>query len=331
MNVELLEYLACPGCGGEAPFDVEISAQHADGEIEEGVLTCPACDAQYPVTGGIPRFVDQADDYCDNFGFQWQQWREIQIDRLSDHHLSETRFLSDTGWDPEWIRGKLILDGGCGAGRFADIAASLGARVVACDLSAAIDACSETTSGHEGRVNCVQASLFELPFRKDLFDGIYCLGVIQHTPDPERVVRELAGCVKPGGRIAVNFYEEGLWRRLQIVKYALRLVTPRLKIDTTLRLSRLLVAMLFPLTAFLSKIPKLRILNHFIPIAAVHAPELTREQQYQWTLLDTFDWYSPRYELRQKYRRISQVLEASGMIRLDASPGIVRGIKAGKK
>jgi hypothetical protein len=44
-------------------------------------------------------------------------------------------------------------------------------------------------------------------------------------------------------------------------------------------------------------------------------------------LLDTFDWYSPRYELRQDHRRIAHVAAAAGLVDLEASPGIVRGIK----
>ena len=71
------------------------------------------------VSGGIPRFVVPDDDYCENFGFQWQEWRTLQIDRLSGHHLSEERFFRDSRWSADWLKGKLILDAGCGAGRFA--------------------------------------------------------------------------------------------------------------------------------------------------------------------------------------------------------------------
>ncbi|MCH6584078.1 MAG: hypothetical protein IH808_13890 [Proteobacteria bacterium] len=45
--------------------------------------------------------------------------------------MSATRFLADSRWPPSWLAGKLILDAGCGAGRFADEA-----RAVVADLHA---------------------------------------------------------------------------------------------------------------------------------------------------------------------------------------------------
>ena len=42
---------------------------------------------------------------------------------MSGHRLSETRFFNDIHWESAWLKDKLILDAGCGAGRFADVAA----------------------------------------------------------------------------------------------------------------------------------------------------------------------------------------------------------------
>lgn len=312
----LLELLVCPRCA------------HRPSLVHDGdALSCPECRTSWPIVAGIPRFVAADQDYCGNFGFQWQHWKAVQIDRLAGHRLSETRFLADSGWDRDWLKGKLILDGGCGAGRFTDVAASLGARVVACDLSAAIDACRDTTRAHDDRVACLQASLFELPLRFEAFDAMFCMGVIQHTPDPERVMRTLPAFLKPGGALAYNFYEADFWPKLQVIKYALRLVTPHLPTKATLALSKALVAALFPLSARLAGIRKVRILNHFLPICCTHNPALTREQQYVWTLLDTFDWYGPRYEKRQDHRRVAELLDELGLDVTSARPGIVTATK----
>ena len=260
MRPETLELLACPACHAESPFTLTANRTNEDGDVIDGALQCQHCPAAFSISNRVPRFVEANDDYCGNFGFQWERWRAIQIDRLAGHRLSETRFLNDSQWDRDWLKGKLILDAGCGAGRFTDVAASLGARVISCDLSGAIDACRETTSIHGAGVECLQASLFDLPLRPEIFDGVFCMGVIQHTPDPARVIRTLPAFVKPGGRLAYNFYEEGMWRRLQIIKYFLRLFTPRLSPDAILRLSKGLVAFFFPLTRALSRIRKSRII-----------------------------------------------------------------------
>jgi len=40
------------------------------------------------------------------------------------------------------------------------------------------------------------------------------------------------------------------------------------------------------------------------------------------TLLDTFDWYAPKYEIRQKHGRVRQLLAGSGLIETDSLPGL---------
>ncbi len=324
MNRRFLEYLICPACGEDAPLraDDACDDRGAEDDIVTGELRCERCAAAYPVRDGIPRFV--GDDHHDfhNFAFQWREWRTVQIDRLSHHNLSERRFFADTRWTPGWLRGRLILDAGCGAGRFADIAALNGATVIACDISDAIDAAHLTLRDHGERVACLQASIHDLPFKPGTFDGIYCFGVIQHTPDPARTMAALPPFLEPGGRLVYNFYERGLSPRLQVVKYALRLITPHLPRRATLALSRALVRIFFPMTRLLSRIRYIRFANHFVPIAATHPAELTREQQYRWTLLDTFDWYGPRHEQRQDHREVTALLEDAGLADVAGAPGL---------
>lgn len=325
MHRRFLEFLACPACGEDAPLSADGDAKDddaKDGEIVTGALSCERCGAAYPVRDGVPRFTGEDSGDYDNFAFQWRQWRTVQIDRLGGHDLSERRFLADTRWTPEWLRGRLILDAGCGAGRFADIAALHGATVIACDISDAIDAAAETLGVHGERVACLQASIYDLPLRRGAFDGVYCMGVIQHTPDPARTMKALPPFLKPGGRLVYNFYERGLSPRLQVVKYALRLITPHLPRRVTLALSKALVGVFFPLTRLLSRVRYVRFANHFMPIAATHPAGLTREQQYRLTLLETFDWYGPRHELRQDHREVMALLEGAGLVDVDGAPGL---------
>ncbi len=210
------------------------------------------------------------------------------------------------------------------AGRFTDIALQYGARVIAFDLSSAVDACYENCSVYRNQLGLMQASIYDLPLKSSIADGLYCMGVIQHTPDPQKTMRILPKYLKQNAKLVYNFYEKDFWPKLQPIKYALRLFTPYLSHSSLMRLVNFLMMLCYPITTVLSRIPKVRILSHGIPIAASHHLGLTDEQQRIWTMLDTYDWYSPRYEIRQSNKKVSQLLEQIGLTCEKVQPGIVR-------
>ena len=68
-------------------------------------------------------------------------------------------------------RAKLVLDAGCsGNGRYAKLANDWGARIVAVDISSAVEIASPECRRPSLTVDVVQADLFKLPFRPDTFD-----------------------------------------------------------------------------------------------------------------------------------------------------------------
>ena len=89
--------------------------------------------------------------------------------------MSRHRFLQATGWGPESLEGLTVLDVGCGAGRFTEIALSLGATVFAVDYSRAVEACRQNFPSHPN-LHVVQGNIYSLPFPENGFDAIYCLG-----------------------------------------------------------------------------------------------------------------------------------------------------------
>ena len=210
MRLTFLDLLRCPGCRSA----LAAQGEQSGGRIAEGSLVCSGCGASYPIFNAIPRFVP-AEGYADNFGIQWNAFRATQLDSRSGHAISRERFIRYTGWVEAQVRGKLVLDAGCGAGRFAEIARSLGARVVAIDFSSAIDA-ARANLGDED-IDFVQADINALPFTDGTFPFVYCLGVIQHTPEPAASFQALARMVTCGGRLAIDVYPK-LWKNLFFAK-----------------------------------------------------------------------------------------------------------------
>ena len=125
MKIELLERLRCPQTG--QCLTLESSTSGVD-EIESGWLVSVDGQHRYPIRNFIPRFVPES-NYANNFGMQWNKFRQTQLDSYSGHPISADRFWKATGWRPEDISGQWVLDVGCGAGRFAEIALRAGARV----------------------------------------------------------------------------------------------------------------------------------------------------------------------------------------------------------
>ena len=332
MHPWLAELLICPHCPSDDAL-VVTGDEISEDRVIEGRLSCRACGREYPVTGGIPRFVDAAENYAENFGFQWRRFRAVQIDRFAGHSLSGTRLLADTRWSPQWMAGQLILDAGCGAGRFTDELAQNGARVVACDLSSAVEACRETVddpAGHaagRGEVAVVQANLLALPFRPGAFDAVHCAGVLQHTPEPERIMRTLPDLLKAKGRLFLNFYEIDVSSKFQVIKYGLRRWTPDWRMPTLVAFCRWMCRILFFPSWLMSHVPLVRFFNRFLPICAVHPAELSLRQQFDLTLLDTVDWYGPRYEIRQDHRKVAALLAAEGLEGVDSASGLAWAVK----
>lgn len=313
MHRRTLDLLRCPKCREPlALTDMEDSVK-----IDEGTLVCGSCARTYPITNGIPRFVPE-ENYADNFGVQWNMFRRTQLDSHSGQSISANRFLRYTGWTREDVEGALVLDAGCGAGRFAEVALSLGARVIAIDFSNAVEAARDNLKDC-GDIDFIQADITALPFAPGTFPFVYCLGVIQHTPDPALTFRKLSDAVQPQGRLAVDVYPAG-WKNLFFAKYWIRPITRRLRPETAYRLVEKIFPTLYPLSRAISRIPVAgHYLRYLIPVANYRGVyPLDDEQLREWALLDTFDMWSPAFDQPQRLNMLRSWFEQAGFSEVEA-------------
>jgi ubiquinone/menaquinone biosynthesis C-methylase UbiE/uncharacterized protein YbaR (Trm112 family) len=293
MNKGFLDILCCPSCRGELRIEAE-SAVRGD-DIESGSLRCVSCGTAYPIIRSIPRFVP-AENYAGSFGFQWNRFPRTQLDSNSGHPITRKRFFAQHEWSADEMRGKRVLDVGCGSGRFAEIAISTGARVVAMDYSAAIDAARANLAGR-GDIDFVQGDVYRMPFRDGVFDYVYCFGVIQHTPDPRQAFLSLLGPLRAGGKVAIDVYPK-TWMNLIWWKYWLRPFLKRIPPEKLFPLVERMVKRFLPLSRAIGRIPVIgRRLRWLLPVMNYEGSlPLSKEQLYEWSVLDTFDMYSPAHD-----------------------------------
>jgi ubiquinone/menaquinone biosynthesis C-methylase UbiE/uncharacterized protein YbaR (Trm112 family) len=220
MKETLLKILACPNCKCE--FDLIIAAEE-QGEIKEGKLICKSCSAEYIISNYIPRFVKD-DMYVDSFSFEWNLHRATQLDSISRTKESEETFRKKTGFNLKKLTDKLVLDVGCGAGRFMEVVEKCSGEIVGIDLSFSVDAAFKNL-GFKENVHIIQADVFDLPFKEEVFDYIYSIGVLHHTPNTEKAFKCLPKFLKNEGEIAIWIYSnEGFFTK--ILGFILKLALP---------------------------------------------------------------------------------------------------------
>jgi SAM-dependent methyltransferase len=313
MHTELLDILRCPQTG--QPLILE-APEHRGEQIYSGWLVTQDGAYRYPIREFIPRFVPES-NYADNFGMQWNRFRQTQLDSYSGHPISAQRFWKATGWKPEALAGQWVLDVGCGAGRFAEVALQAGAKVIALDYSSAVDACYANLQQHPD-LHVVQGDIYALPFRKQAFPWVYSLGVLQHTPDVAKAFAAVPLMVAGGGRLCVDFYQKS-WKNALLPKYWLRPMTKRMAKTWLFDVLESLTPKLLPLSRMLGRIPVVGGgLKRLVPIANYDGIlPLSESQHLEWSLLDTFDMLAPAYDQPQTPETVRRWLESAGLDQIE--------------
>ena len=237
--------------------------EEAGGLVRSGKLVTDDDSETIPVIKFIPRFV-LTEGYAESFGMQWNIFKRTQLDSVNLTTETRDRFYSGTRWSQEEMRTDRILEAGCGAGRFTEIMLGTGAAVYSFDYSGAVEACYE--NNNSDRLCLFQGDIYHVPFPDDYFDKVFCYGVLQHTPDPQRAFYSLVRHLKPGGKISIDCYlKDGKiqpWKS----KYLWRPVTTMMDKQLLLKILRFYIPIWLPVDTLIKKIPYFgRFLGSVIP------------------------------------------------------------------
>jgi SAM-dependent methyltransferase len=278
------------------PLALEDALLEGD-DVRGGVLA--SSRGRYPIVDGIPRFVGGGASWATrapsrSFDVQWARWRRLQFESenagrpMEGHTKDMWERVCGLRDHPANLRGRLVADVGCGAGRFVEQARSRGAEVIAIDHGRSVEVAAQSFRGDDAAC-FVQADALQLPLREGALDGAYSIGVLHHTGDPRRGVLEAARALAPGGWLAVAVYHRRgyydlpsvqAWRRLFAWAWPVTGPWP------ALLYTHAVVGALWPISRLAPRLALASLLvTPWVPLADI-----------RWSLLDTFDSITPSHQ-----------------------------------
>lgn len=349
MNIPewLLRILLCPVCREPLDIDADVLVHRDTG-----------CRERYPIIDGIPRLVRGpararlvaerkdgfgksaslrslaaewsatggiSDPVVAGFDHEWR--RHARVARREHHDLF--RMYTDVVPPDAFSGDPLVLDAGCGAGRWAIEAAGRGARVIALDLGLSVEVAAENARTSP-RVAAVQADLNDLPLRPGSVDWAYSLGVLHHLDRPGEAMARLASVVRPGGFLLVYLYY-ALDRRGAAYRLAFRGVDAVRRV--TSRLPRAAVATFADAAALLVYWPLARTSRLLAGAGAKRIADALplsfyRDLPFHVMRNDSLDRFGTRVEKRFSRGDFVRSLEEAGLraIRVSDSPPYWHGL-----
>jgi len=267
-----------------------------------------------PVT--IYDFLEAPAHYTETFGLQWNKYRDVQIDRFNGTQGSYRHLQLFAQGDLSVFQEATCLEIGSGAGRFTDYLVDLCKRVITVEPSQAL-----TVNAALGAPNLIaaHADLFQIPVRREKIDVVFCRGVTQHTSDTQAAIRRLFDYAKPGGIVLFDVYPLR-WYTPFVTKYWLRPFLRHIKPASFMKLAERWVPKLlrFKKRYITSCLPDnvwgRNIGSQIVPVADFTQTLNSKDEETRmlWSILDTVDMYTPRYDRPMTYGSILRTLNAVG-------------------
>lgn len=257
MKPVLTRYLRCTNCRGalgarvveqipvvltEPEKQVILDTGRRMGEYESEILTgelvCTGCTSRYPIQRGIPRMYRGAQsDFAShaNEGEPGPFKNEGHIQTSFSREWGELNYEDGTIWlwttdervvtfceelcipSPDVLRGKLMVDAGCGSGILSmRLAHQYSIEIVAMDISHILD--RAYAANRSNLCHFIQTTVMDPPLAEGIADITYSHGVLHHTHDTKAAFQAVAKLTKKGGVLYVWLYgrKKG-WNRFRFL------------------------------------------------------------------------------------------------------------------
>lgn len=141
-----------------------------------------------------------------------QRWWDPKGEFRPLHALNPVRLQYIESRAAGSLRGKQVLDVGCGGGLLSEAMASRGANVTGLDLgpqTLEVAGLHAAASGLSIRYLCEPAEAHAL-HSPGAYDVVTCMEMLEHVPEPDSVLRALCTLARPGGDVFVSTLNRNL-------------------------------------------------------------------------------------------------------------------------
>lgn len=210
--------------------------------VESGILLCEHCKYWFPILYGLPimlpyqtpireEFITKYKTNIDKLAHTYtgakgmpkpgeqfvlrsfsKEWLEYEYDGVIwgwSYEDREKTLLAEIGIDPSAKAGAKFMEIGCGLGITTEFAQrNYQDDAVGVDLSLAVLKATRHFRNNPF-LHFVQATLFQLPFKRNYFDLMYSHGVLHHTYSTKEAFKSIAQLCKEDGWIYIWLYGKG--------------------------------------------------------------------------------------------------------------------------
>ena len=249
-------------------------------------------------------------EYTQNFGKQWRDFSKTQIDEFNDSLISK-KLLDGVIFNEEnYLKDKIILEVGCGSGRFTQYLSKIAKLLVVNDMSDAIFFNQYLSKKNVIAIKSDFKRIKELDIK---FDIIICRGVLQHTPNPYDSIINLYQLCNENGSIYFDIYRKPKFKLIN-PKYIWRKILKNMSYETLYNfLNQNIDKFLYVRRKFNSvfHVNLNFIWDYFFPIYDYkNQLPLDDKQLKEWAILDTLDGLVTKYDIPLSKNEIETFLNS---------------------
>jgi SAM-dependent methyltransferase len=263
-----------------------------------------------------------------SFGDEWEKFHVFSDDMIEEWVEDYFDIINDSIIN----KNTYILDIGCGSGRWTKYLSRKANFIEAVDPSDSIFA-ADNLLGNIKNVRLSKASIENIPFANDSFDFVMSVGVLHHTPDPQKSMIDCVQKVKKGGYFYCYLYhnlESMSWRLkfLFNISEGVRKVVSKLpgRIKAFVcDLLAVIIYMPFILWVRLLMVIGLKKTAVKMPLSSYH------DKSFFSIRNDSLDKFGTALEHRYSKKEIEQLMTNSGLTDIVISNGIPLYHAVGRK